>query len=278
MAKKVMTLLLVPALAAPSCLKQGTLGKDPFLPAPSMYVADWASCAKNCEQSLLCKEFSFKEETVPTTGGCWMFNKVDVDFQEDSKAVTGDKTCQDPVTAETPATIEAAKDNVAAISSATATSLGGVANTVAGAASTGVASLSDQASSAMDDASSAFHESQGKDLMATETGSSDHTVLYCVLGGTAAAALIAGGGYLMMPGEKKKRKRGTRSAKTEENLVEETPTPTGADLELQAPPGYAGYQYSQGQYMAYQPGAAYQQPMQPQAMEPTTYMPRTTPA
>jgi len=58
-----------------------------------------------------------------------MFNKVDVDFQEDSKAVTGDKTCQDPVTAETPATIEAAKDNVAAISSATATSLGGVANT-----------------------------------------------------------------------------------------------------------------------------------------------------
>ena len=276
MAKKVMTLLLVPALAAPSCLKQGTLGKDPFLPAPSMYVADWASCAKNCEQSLLCKEFSFKEDTVPTTGGCWMFNKVDVDFQEDSKAVTGDKTCQDPVTAETPATIEAAKDNVAAISSATATSLGGVANTVAGAASTGVASLSDQASSAMDDASSAVHESQGKDLMATETGSSDNTgpfcvVVGCVLGGIASAVSIAWERYCTM-------NRGTRSAETEENLVEEAPTPTGADLELQAPPGYAGYQYSQGQYMAYQPGAAYQQPMQPQAMEPTTYMPRTTPA
>ena len=32
---KLLSVLLVPALAVPSCLKEGTLGKDPFLPAPS---------------------------------------------------------------------------------------------------------------------------------------------------------------------------------------------------------------------------------------------------
>ena len=34
-AMKLLSVLLVPALAVPSCLKEGTLGKDPFLPAPS---------------------------------------------------------------------------------------------------------------------------------------------------------------------------------------------------------------------------------------------------
>ena len=119
---------------------------------------------------------------------------------------------------------------------------------------------------------------------------SDHTVLYCVLGGSAAAALIAAGGYAMMPGAKSKKKRAARPVEAAA-VAEEAPEITGAGLEMQAPSGYLplpqpafvpqGFQYSQGQYMAYQPGAfqgyqpmayqaAYQQPM---AMEPTTYMP-----
>ena len=44
-------LLLAPALAAPECLKSG-LGKEPFQPLPSFYLANWAACAENCAKSL----------------------------------------------------------------------------------------------------------------------------------------------------------------------------------------------------------------------------------
>lgn len=264
---KLLSVLLVPALAVPSCLKEGTLGKDPFLPAPSMYVANWASCAQNCEKSLLCKEFSYKEDTAPSKGGCWLFNKANVNFDEDAKAVTGDKTCQDT---------EASAAAAAA---------------VAAAAQTGPAALSDAADATVEGAAASITPDGGKQksMLAGSSGQ-DHTVLYCVLGGAAAAALIAAGGYAMMPGQKARKKR-TRTAPaapaapSPESTAEEAPA-----LEMQAPGAYllpqAGFvpqafQYSQGQYMAYQPGTfqayqpmayqpmAYQQPI----MEPTTYMP-----
>lgn len=257
---KLLSLLAVPALAVPSCLKQGTLGKDPFLPAPSMYVANWASCAENCHKSLLCKEFSYKEDTTPSKGGCWLFNKVNVNFDEDAKAVTGDKACQDTEASAVP------------VVPATA-ALSGPA-------------LSDSAGITPDGG-------KQKSMLAGSSGQ-DHTVLYCVLGGAAAAALIAGGGYAMMPGKKSRKKRTAKpsapaaAASPETTEAEEAPTEA---VEMQAPQGYlplpqAGFvpqafQYSQGQYMAYQPGTfqayqpmayqpmAYQQPI----MEPTTYMP-----
>lgn len=63
MARKTLMLLLAPALADPDCLKPG-LGKDPMLPAPSMYVANWATCAENCAKSLTCQEYSFKSDRI----------------------------------------------------------------------------------------------------------------------------------------------------------------------------------------------------------------------
>ena len=128
MARKTLMLLLAPALADPDCLKPG-LGKDPMLPAPSMYVANWATCAENCAKSLTCQEYSFKSDTAPTSGGCWLFNKADVDVEADPKAVTASKACKAP-----PAALAAAEAGMNAL----ADGVDGAASAVTGTAQVGV--------------------------------------------------------------------------------------------------------------------------------------------
>ena len=90
--------LLVSALAEPECLRVGEIGRDPLMPSPNMYVPDLESCEKSCRESLLCQEFSFKQDTVPTSGGCWLFNEH-VKLVKDVNASSGAKSCKETATA-----------------------------------------------------------------------------------------------------------------------------------------------------------------------------------
>ena len=56
--------------------------------------------ARFLPRSLTCHTFSFKADSVPTSGGCWLFNQPEVTVEADAKAVTGSKECQDPAMAE----------------------------------------------------------------------------------------------------------------------------------------------------------------------------------
>ena len=282
--------LLAAAAAEPSCLKAGFIGKDVYLPLPNMYVANWATCAMNCAKSPICQEFSFKADTTPTSGGCWLFNHADVKFQEDSQAVTGPKTCQDrefdPGVAETMAKTagvasgssgkEGAND-VAAGVNGMAGSLKGVAQTdfkpvaigingaTSGVASaqTGLDTLSQQTDKVLKDASGAVENglenvpsaSGKKSLVADSSAGSDHTTLYYILGGGAVAAFIAGSGYMMTAGEKKKQPK-KRSVKSEAKLMdEEAPAADQEPIympvpQLQQPSLFAPPEYQMNQMQA----------------------------
>ena len=200
-------------------------------------------------RSLTCQEFSFKPDTSPTAGGCWLFNKADVDVEADAKAVTGSKECQDPaiaaavsaaaekvegvagaVTGTAAAGVNTVADGVnGAASAVTGTAQAGVdsvtsgingvagtaqghmntitdgiggvagsvqghmngltngltgaASSITGTAQNGVNALSEGASGAVDGIKV---NADGKSLVADGSGS-DHTLLYCILGGSAAA-------------------------------------------------------------------------------------------
>ncbi|CAJ1428435.1 unnamed protein product [Effrenium voratum] len=88
-------LLLAPALAAGTCLESGMLSKDPSAPLPALYFKTVNECAKSCETNPLCQWFSFKEDSYPTNGACYIFTKTDVAKEADPKAFSGAKGCKD---------------------------------------------------------------------------------------------------------------------------------------------------------------------------------------
>ncbi|CAJ1350076.1 unnamed protein product [Effrenium voratum] len=88
-------LLLAPALAAGSCLESGMLSKDPSAPLPALYFKTVAECQKSCDSNLLCQWFSYKADSYPTNGACYIFTKTDVAKEADPKAFSGPKGCQE---------------------------------------------------------------------------------------------------------------------------------------------------------------------------------------
>ena len=77
-------------------------------------------------RSLTCHAFSFKADSVPTSGGCWLFNQPDVAVEADAKAVTGSKECQDPAMAELSDTAGAVRHAVTETAAAAGTVADGV--------------------------------------------------------------------------------------------------------------------------------------------------------
>ncbi|CAK8994240.1 unnamed protein product, partial [Durusdinium trenchii] len=78
-------------LVGSSCVETGTAYKDPFLPAPGLFVAAWEDCQTKCKQDPLCKTFTFKKDTLPA-GGCWLIS-TKAQKEADSEAVSGPKEC-----------------------------------------------------------------------------------------------------------------------------------------------------------------------------------------
>lgn len=176
MARKSILLLLAPALATPACLEPGKIGKDPLMPLPSLQATDWRDCAKKCGDSLACKQFSFKADTEPLPNGCWLFPNGETKMEDDPKAFSGPTGCEFHTSALVD--IESAADAAGeSAADATNTVVGGLRGAAAGTAQQGLDTVVDGVNAA----------AEGKELVGGEAGA-DHTLLYCILGGSAAAA------------------------------------------------------------------------------------------
>ena len=82
-------------------------GKDASLPAPHIFTENWAACARACEKSAACAEYSFKADSWPTPKGCWLLPKSGNTMEADGEAVTGAKDCQETEAGSMDAVLEA---------------------------------------------------------------------------------------------------------------------------------------------------------------------------
>ncbi|CAJ1388894.1 unnamed protein product [Effrenium voratum] len=69
--------------------------RDPSAPLPALYFKTVAECQKSCDSNLLCQWFSYKADSYPTNGACYIFTKTDVAKEADPKAFSGPKGCQE---------------------------------------------------------------------------------------------------------------------------------------------------------------------------------------
>lgn len=163
-------------LVSSSCVEKGMAYKDPFLPAPGIFVANWEDCQAKCSKDLLCKTFSFKKDTVPA-GGCWLISATNSKKEADAEAVSGPKTCD-----------------------------GGSVGSV-GSDAAKVQVVTDQIFTP--ETPETPEIPAGKSLVAPAV-SGDNTTLYAIVGGSLGAALLAAGGFYFMggapPAEKKKKR------------------------------------------------------------------------
>lgn len=79
-----------------SCMKQGmVLQNGALLPAPTEWTATPESCQQKCHSSTACSFFTWKSDTHPMKGGCWLFPESSLPMTrvKDPNATSGVKDC-----------------------------------------------------------------------------------------------------------------------------------------------------------------------------------------
>eukprot|EP00438_Fugacium_kawagutii_P015600 Skav212771 [mRNA] locus=scaffold159:75850:76308:- [translate_table: standard] len=121
-------------------MKQGlVLQNGAVLPAPMEWTATAEACQQKCRSSAPCSFFTWKSDSHPMKGGCWLFPETSVPMTQvkDPNATSGVKDCLSQ-TAEAaleggPATKSFVAENPSGLSSNMLWAiLGGVAVTAAG--------------------------------------------------------------------------------------------------------------------------------------------------
>lgn len=89
-----------PADMKPSCSEKGKayVTAEKIRSGPDgLYVINAISCQQSCAANPSCKKFTWKGDTTPLKGGCWLVSDADAEVREDPMAISGPRLC--PATA-----------------------------------------------------------------------------------------------------------------------------------------------------------------------------------
>lgn len=80
----------------PSCSERGKayVTADKISSGPDgLYVINAISCQQSCAANPTCKKFTWKGDTTPLKGGCWLVSDADAEVRDDPMAISGPRLC-----------------------------------------------------------------------------------------------------------------------------------------------------------------------------------------